>query len=202
MRFKSLDSIKSLTIGKLKEKLEGDAVGAGETSTVQIADMGEQINNRTKDLEETEQQLKELADIAKASEENEEAQPQPHGPLSELSIETEDQLEGLDDEIDTETIVEEAGEAIKVVEVGAGATARAEAVTVKELTKEDEKEEEKEEEKQEEPEGDSLNNLFSQDEQEENPQANLINSLPEVTARELLDDLQEINEIIREGQHN
>ena len=82
------------------------------------------------------------------------------------------------------------------MEVGSGATAPAEAATVKELTKE---EGGKEGKKQEEPEVDSLNNLFSQDEEEENLLANLINSLPEVTAQELLDDLQEINEIIREG---
>ena len=202
MRFKSFDnfkSLKNLKIGKAKETPDGETTEAVDTSATQIASMEEQINNRTKDLAETEQQLRELTDTAKASEENEEAQPKPHGPLSELSIETEDQLEGLDEEIDTETIVEEAGEVIKVVEVGAGATAPAEAVTVKELTKE---EGEKGEEKQEEPEVDSLNNLFSQDEEEENLLANLINSLPEVTAQELLDDLQEINEIIREGQHN
>jgi hypothetical protein len=47
---------------------------------------------------------------------------------------------------------------------------------------------------------DSLSNLFNQDEEEENPLAALINSLPDVSAQELLDDLQEIKDIIRDGQ--
>ena len=45
---------------------------------------------------------------------------------------------------------------------------------------------------------DSFNNLFSEEEEEVNPLANLINSLPDVTAQELFDDLQELKEIMRE----
>ena len=48
---------------------------------------------------------------------------------------------------------------------------------------------------------DGFNNLFSNDEEEENPLANLINSLPDVTVQELLDDLQEIKEILKDWQH-
>ena len=59
--------------------------------------------------------------------------------------------------------------------------------------------EKKEEKKEEKPDDDdSLNNLFSNDEEEENPLASLINSLPDVTARELMDDLAEIHRIIKE----
>jgi hypothetical protein len=47
---------------------------------------------------------------------------------------------------------------------------------------------------------DSLNNLFSDQEEEENPLANLIKSLPDVTAGELIDDLKEIKGIIKEWQ--
>jgi hypothetical protein len=47
---------------------------------------------------------------------------------------------------------------------------------------------------------DSFNNLFSNEEEEVNPLANLINSLPDVTAQELFDDLKEIKEIIMERQ--
>ncbi len=47
---------------------------------------------------------------------------------------------------------------------------------------------------------DSFNNLFSNEEEEVNPLANLINSLPDVTAQELFDDLKEIKEIILERQ--
>jgi len=47
---------------------------------------------------------------------------------------------------------------------------------------------------------DSFNNLFSNEEEEANPLANLINALPDVTAQELFDDLKEIKEIILERQ--
>jgi hypothetical protein len=75
---------------------------------------------------------------------------------------------------------------VKIVEVGAGAAAPAEA----------EKEPAKEEE------SDSLNSLFSQEDDEENPLAALINSLPDVTVEELLADLQEIKEVIQEWRQN
>jgi hypothetical protein len=45
---------------------------------------------------------------------------------------------------------------------------------------------------------DSLDSLFSQDEEEVNPLANLINSLPDVSAQEIIDDLNEIKRIIKE----
>ncbi len=44
----------------------------------------------------------------------------------------------------------------------------------------------------------SLNNLFSQEEEEDNPLASLINSLPDVSVQELMDDLAEIHRIIKE----
>jgi len=47
-----------------------------------------------------------------------------------------------------------------------------------------------------------LNSLFSTDDEEENPLAALINSLPDVTARELMDDLDEIHRIIKEWKPN
>ena len=48
----------------------------------------------------------------------------------------------------------------------------------------------------------SLANLFSQEEEEENPLASLINALPNVAASELMDDLQEIRDIIEQERHN
>jgi len=44
----------------------------------------------------------------------------------------------------------------------------------------------------------SLASLFGNEEEEENPLASLIESLPDVTPRELLDDLQELKDLIRE----
>jgi hypothetical protein len=47
-----------------------------------------------------------------------------------------------------------------------------------------------------------LNSLFAMDEEVENPLAALIASLPDVTIRELLDDLDEIHRIIKEWKPN
>jgi len=186
MRFKGFDSLKSLKIGKSKEKPDGDTVEAGDAPATQVAGLEEQLNHRTKDLEATEQQLRELSNTANGSKEDEETPPQPHGPLGELTVEPDDKPMGLDEETDVGTLLGEADEEVKIVEVGAGAAAPAEA----------EKEPAKEEEI------DSLNSLFSQDDDEENPLAALINSLPDVTVQELLADLQEIKEVIQEWKQN
>ncbi len=47
---------------------------------------------------------------------------------------------------------------------------------------------------------DSLGDLFDDEEEEENPLANLIKSLPDVSAQEIIDDLNEIKGIIKEWQ--
>ena len=47
---------------------------------------------------------------------------------------------------------------------------------------------------------DSLSDLFSDDEEEENPLAGLITSLPDVTATELLEDMKEVQVLLREWQ--
>ena len=174
---------KSFKIGKSKEKPGRDTAEAGDTPAAQIAGLEEPANNKTRELEATEQELKELPDTVNDSEEDDGAPPQPHGPLDELSVEPEDQLQNLDEETDVGTLLGEAGEEVKVVEVGAIAPA-AEKVTVAAGA------------------NDSLTNLFGDEEEEVNPLANLINALPDVTAQELLDDLQEIKEIIRECQQN
>ena len=49
-------------------------------------------------------------------------------------------------------------------------------------------------------ESDSLSDLFSDDEEEENPLASLITSLPDVTATELLEDMKEVQVLLREWQ--
>jgi hypothetical protein len=48
--------------------------------------------------------------------------------------------------------------------------------------------------------GNSLSGLFNDDEEEENPPANLIKSLPDDTTREIVEDLNEIKRIIHEWQ--
>ena len=53
---------------------------------------------------------------------------------------------------------------------------------------------------EEEEKGDSLSNLFDQEEEEANPLATLITSLPDVTASELVNEAQETITMIREWQ--
>jgi len=177
---------KSFKIGKSKEEPDRDTAEVSDTLTTTIAGLEEQVDNKTEELEATEQELKELSDTAKDSEADKDAPPQPHGPLSELSVEPGD--EPIDEETDIGTLLGEADEQVKVVEAEAEAGAAAPAEAEKQPATEEE--------------SDSLDSLFNQEEDEVNPLANLINSLPDVTAQELLDDLQEIKEIIREWQQN
>lgn len=205
---------KSFKIGKSKEQPDKDTAEAGDTLTAQIADMEEQVNNKTKELEATEQELKELSDTAKVSEESEEDEdtpPQPHGPLDELTVTPEDELFDIGEETDIGALFGKADEGLKVVEVTAGADAPDEGLKVVEVAAgadapaEAEKEPanaEAEKEPSTEKEDDSINSLFNQEDDEVNPLANLINSLPDVTAQELLDDLGEIKEIIREWERS
>ena len=125
----------------------------------------------------------------------------PHGPASELAVAPEDKASPIPaSEVETAPI---AGE-IKIAEVSTvkiaapeatlNATAPGAAVSAPVIAIELKKEEKKDE-------ADSLNKLFATDEEEENPLASLINSLPDVTVQELMDDLNEIHKIIKEWKH-
>ena len=171
---------KSFKIGKSKEKPDKDTAEVSDALATPIAVLEEQVDNKTEELEATEQEPKELSDTTKDSEADKDAPPQPHGPLSELSVEPGDELS--DEETDIGTLFGEADEQVKVAEAEAEAGAEAEAAAPAEAEKQPATEEE----------SDSLDSLFSQEEDEVNPLANLINSLPDVAAQELLDDLQEI----------
>ena len=58
--------------------------------------------------------------------------------------------------------------------------------------------EESEPEKEEE--SDSISDLFSDEEEEENPLAGLITSMPDVAAKELLEEIKEVQVLLREWQ--
>jgi len=235
--------IKGFKIGKSKKKSEEEAAEAEGTTTEQIAEIEEKMNGRTKNLEETAEELKGLADEADTPEKDEDIPAGPHAPLDELTVEPEDKpAEGEDipagphaplDELsiepedklaevdDYEPDLGEPGEAIKVVEVIGGDSPKPEGesdikvediggdspkpegesdVKVEDIGGDSPKPEGETEAKVEDLGGDSINNLFSDEEDEENPLANLIKSLPDVTANELLDDLNEIQGIIKEWQ--
>lgn len=190
---------KALKIGKDKEEPEEEIIERNETSVNQIAEMEEQINNKTKNLEEMTSKLQELSETVNETE-NEEEIPKPHGPLSELSIEPEDKIMDIDLEpnVDVEQL-KGAEEEINLVEVASqpATLTKPEAETDTESV---DSTENLPEVNLEDDDDNSFNNLFSTDEEEVNPLANLISSLPDVTAQELVDDLQEIKEIIQEWQ--
>jgi hypothetical protein len=186
MRFKSL---KSFNLGKPKERPEKDQGGAKDATAMQIAEMEEKLSGRAKDLEAAVQQIQGLSDKNIDISGGEDVPVRPHGPIGELTVESEEKTPDKDKSADTSELPGENGEEIKIVEVKTEAAA--------ELKEEKEKKEEKAEDDSE-----SLSKLFSQDEEEENPLANLINSLPDVTAQELLDDLNEIKGIISEWQQS
>jgi hypothetical protein len=201
--------IKGFNIGKSKEKNGKDAAKTEDNTAEQIVEMEGKINGRTKNLEDTAQQLKKLSGEAENADGDKEVivgphppldeltvDPDdvqaddevlsvgPHPPLDELSIEPEDKLAEIDADVDTD-LLEEDAEEIKVVEVVAGSKPAAEV---------------EKEPKVEDIGNDSINSLFSDEEDDENPLANLIKSLPDVTAQELVDDLEEIQGIIKEWQ--
>jgi hypothetical protein len=162
-------------LGKAREKPEAIKAGPEDTSPAVV--------------------VKEIDTKARGSEDDEDATPRPHGPLKELSLDADD----LNDEATGEPD-EASTEEAKVREVAARPMARAQApapATVPapapaQAPAKAEKETDKAKE------SDSLNDLFHQEEEEENPLDSLIKALPEVTSQELLGDLHEIKEIIRE----
>lgn len=200
-------------IGKPKEKPEKDDAGVESASVEQISEMEEKINGRTKNLEEKAQQLQGLAAENGAAEKNREDHPGPHGPLAELTLEPDDEQPETDDFDAGADLFEEGGEEVKVFEFSGESPAppedKKEAKFEKtgeeaksDEAKEDAKPDEAKEEAKPEEGDDSINNLFSEDEEEENPLANLIKSLPDVTAKELIDDLNEIKGIIKDWQQS
>jgi hypothetical protein len=194
--------IKNFKIGKSDKKPKEDMVESEDTTVTEATDIEEKINNKTKDLEKTAQQLKGLSNALKDSEEGDDALPKPHGPLSELTVEQSDELLDMDAKEDISNLLDETDEEVTVVEVStkAAAPAKTEESNTEAVAQaaENEPKQEAETEPKKEEDGDSFNNLFSNEEEEVNPLANLISSLPDVTTNELLDDLQEISEIMQE----
>ncbi|HJX13530.1 MAG TPA: hypothetical protein VJ377_08395 [Dehalococcoidales bacterium] len=202
MRIKGL---KGFQLGKSKGKAGGKGAPAEDNTASQIAEMEEQMSTRTKGLEATAQQLQELSGAAGGTGEKG-AAAGPHGPLGELEVAPDDNGE----DIEFDSVIDVAGtpgEVVKVVKmvegggpVAAPATGEEEKVKLADATARAAPAEAAAPAK---PGGDdSFNNLFSNEEEDENPLANLINALPDVTTEELLDDLKEIKEIIQEWQQS
>lgn len=119
----------------------------------------------------------------------------PHAPLQELSLDN-SEVPGNGDTIAAEEVAlpaEEEAESIKLVELPTDPAAAAPAppAAKKDAGSKDA--------------GGldlsaSISNIFNNIDDEENPLANLIKVLPDVAATELLDDLKEINDIIKDWQ--
>lgn len=136
----------------------------------QIAGLESQLSDWTDSLNKTEQRLKKLS--SKVEEKKEGDSARPHGPIEELSLNS-------DESADDEKLEDEAAEEVNMFEVK-NKPAESEAGTGA---------------------GDAaIRALFESDEEDENPLANLIRSLPEVTINELEDDLKEIKDIIKDWQ--
>jgi len=158
-----------------------------EAAASKIAILEEQVNGKTKKLAEAEQQIKKLAAASQEPEER----VGPHGPLVELEVEPSSGQESAES-----TGADAIGEVTAAAPAQSAAVAKMEdippappppappAATADAASNDA-----------------SLSNLFSQEEEDENPLAALINSLPNVSAKELVNDLNEIKSIIREMPH-
>jgi hypothetical protein len=206
MRFKSFKIGKT---GEDKEPEVKEKVTMGE-----VAEMEKKMADKTRKLKDTAQQIKDLSEISQTTDDDEDITG-PHGPLIELTVEPGDELTDIDTEAELNSLMENDGddedEEIKVVEVIDKKVIKTSSKEEKEQKAEQARaeateDEEKDEENKEEPvadlstdsSDDSFSNLFSNDEDEVNPLANLINSLPEVSAQELITELEEIKGIIKE----
>jgi hypothetical protein len=210
---------KGFRIGKPKERNE--KTETKNTTSAPTAVLEKPLSGSTKSPKQSAKQLKKLSG---KSGENADIPVRPHGPIGELEVGEEVDLkdgDSLTDENDG-ILAEESGEEVKLVEVSADvvtslkakaaispkaeaaippktqAAASPKAQTA--IPPKAEAASPPKEDKTKSEDADSLNKLFSSDEEEENPLANLIRSMPDVTTEELLEDLNELKEIIREWQ--
>ena len=182
MRFKNFN----LSIGKSKEK---PGKNSDEALVDQITGLEEQVNVKTRELEKVEQQLKKLSSSGQTSP-DEASPPHPHGPLVELTVEP-PEVKSEEEKESGGSVLEEATEELRVIKVKAEAAEPAQAAKpaaepapAPEAKKDDD---------------DSLLSLFSDEDENVNPLAALICALPEVSSQELVDDLEEIKQIIKEN---
>jgi hypothetical protein len=178
---------KGFKFSKNKDKEKGKK-SADDATSAQIAELEEHIKERTDDLAETEMKLKKLSGKISEIEEVEVSDLRPHGPIGELSIEPVDSLSGVDTDEEEE---EEAVIEVRKKPGDANSTETKEEGTYSASTKKPDKKLDAE----------SLKALFTSEEEEENPLAALISSLPDVSVDELMDDLKEIKDIIKDWQN-
>jgi hypothetical protein len=200
-------------LGKSNEPKEKETVALDGRPAIQIAELEEQLSSKTNNLKQAEAKIKNLSGKSKSVKDVDDILVKPHGPIGELTLEPEVDLtdaamiadEPIDGplEIKTETIklVELKAEPVPLppaakkaktepIPPPAAKEMKAAPVPLPAVVKEAKVD----------LSNDSLNNLFSHDEEEENLLASLVRSLPDVAASELLDDIKEIKGIIEDWQ--
>jgi hypothetical protein len=216
-----IKAFENFSLGKFGGKNKKDSPAEKNAQASKIANMEAKINAKTKDIKNATDKLNVLKTDAGIALDVD-IPVRPHGPAAELTLEEIDLQDNSDiklDEVISDEPVTPGGE-IKIAEVSmeklaaikaapaastlnvlpvagaASATATLNVLPVAGAAPAEEKKKDKPDE------SDSLTNLFSQEEEEENPLQSLIDSLPDVSVRELLDDLAEINRIINEWKPN
>jgi hypothetical protein len=189
-----------IKLGKSNEDKKKVKDASGDGSAVQIAELEDELNSRANDLKQTEAKLKKLSGKGKNGKDGDDVPVTPHGPIDELTIEPEVDLQGLVAPTEEEADIAPEGNAagIKLVEVkiqpdtplAAEKVTKVEPVPPPAPAAEDKGDLSR----------DSLNALFTSDDEEENPLAGLMRSLPDVAASELLDDIKEIRDIMEDWQ--
>ena len=162
--------------GNIKNnKPDKGSIEPGDSLADQAASLEETLNERTKDLGKTEEQLVELSNTVDSSDGDKDAPVQPKNkPKAELLVEDEGEASTEEEEPSSEKQEPPAGDSDLSSLLGKG--------------------------EEDGGEGNSLSNLFDQEDEEVNPLAGLITSLPDVTAMELINEAQETKEMIREWQ--
>jgi hypothetical protein len=208
----------NLGLPRLGGKTKKDNVPEKDSKASKIAVMEKKMSEKAKKLGKGTEELNGLAAVEDINKVLNTDPIRPHGPAKELTLDAEDQENAgiILDEIEIGAPAK-PGEDIKIgvvtgvkapdvklspvaAPVVSSVTAKAAvAVAVAPAAAPAAPAEEKKEEK---TDDNDLNKLFSTDETEENPLAGLINSLPDVTVQELLDDLAEIHGIIKEWRTN
>ena len=158
------------------EKSAQDTAEEKDPLVTQITNLEGLVNKRTKDLEEARKQLSELHETTESSDE--------------------------DDDKDGSPVEELFTQPNQAKSEPAAVSAEAQPVESKDAESLMEKTDVEEGEPEEKTEDDATSDLFSSDDEEENPLAGLIGSLPEVTTRELVEDAKQVTTMLREWQDN
>jgi len=187
---------------KTHEIPEEEPVQDENATFTEVVGMEEKIINKTRELQDAAKQLKGLYDSAISTEEDEDDTPVLHGPLIELTVEPVENLVDLDAETEASRSIDTSEKEQKIIVV---ALSNKKPVKATNKRKKEIKNKQGEATKQDDmPQrgNDESGNFFSAVEEEPNPLANLIKTLPEVSTQEILNELEEIKEIIWHRQQN